>query len=103
MTTTSIIPQWDLGDRLRKAREHAGIRSHAEMAERLSERGIVVGRTTISNWETGATRPGRKDHPIEDVIDAWSDVTGVDREWLMWAARESNPEPTGSGRQQLAA
>jgi len=44
-TATARIPQWTLGDRLRKAREEAGI-SVAGMAERLG-----IARNTLSTWE----------------------------------------------------
>lgn len=60
-----------LGDRLRKAREVAGI-SSAEMAEHLG-----VHRNTIGNFE--------HDHqePKLAYIRAWASVTGAPLTWLL--------------------
>jgi len=44
-TSATHIPRWTLGDRLRKAREDAGI-SVADMATRMG-----VSRNTVGNWE----------------------------------------------------
>lgn len=59
-----------MGDRLRKAREDAGL-SQAELA--LS---IGVSRNTVGNAEIGDRTP------LEITLRAWADATGVPLEWL---------------------
>lgn len=55
---------------------------------------------SISNWERGA-RP----HKLLEVVERIAEVTGIDRDWLLWgwAAWGSNPEPTGSYLKALVA
>lgn len=75
MTTSIVpaIPQWTLGDRLRKAREHAGM-DQEELALRIG-----VSRGTVSNYELGrGTRP-----PKVVVLRAWANECGVPYEWLV--------------------
>lgn len=68
----STIPQWTLGDRLRKAREHAGM-EQGELAVRIG-----ISRGTVSNYELGrGTRP-----PKVVVLRAWAYECGVPYEWL---------------------
>lgn len=67
---TGSDPQWTLGDRLRKARESAGM-SSSDMAATLD-----VSRNTIGNYESGRT------HPATLAIRAWALATGVREEWL---------------------
>ncbi len=64
-------PTWTLGDRLAKAREHAGI-EQAELADRL-----LRSRATISNYENDVTRPADR------VVRAWAEACGVDYAWLV--------------------
>lgn len=72
MSTTGEIevPEWTLADRLRKARVHAGIEAQ-EMADWLR-----VGRSTISNYETG-----RNGVPYSTVV-LWAELCRVPLEWL---------------------
>ena len=87
MTTALVVgrvPEWTIGDRLRKARESAGL-DQPELA------GIIgVSRKTISNAEVGR-------HGVRRiVVNAWSLATGVPVSWLLTgecAIRDSNPEP----------
>lgn len=67
----AAIPQWTVGDRLRKARLHAGL----EQAELAAQTGI--SRATIVNYENGHTRPGRP------ALILWALSTGVSLEWLL--------------------
>lgn len=67
------LPKWTLGDRLRKAREHAGV-SRDQMAVRL---GVTPG--AISHWERDRQRP--KD--LVDTVERWSTETGVPAAWLL--------------------
>lgn len=70
--TRGVAPQWTLSDRVRKAREHAGL-SQQELAERLS-----ITRTSVVNWERGHTRP------LRALLVALADTTGVDPAWLTY-------------------
>jgi transcriptional regulator with XRE-family HTH domain len=69
-TTDAVIPQFTVGDRLRKARELTGLDQGAFAEE------IGVSRGTVSNYESGATRPKKV------VLLAWSMRTAVPRLWL---------------------
>ena len=71
MSQSTITPTWTTGDRLRKARELAGI-SSIEMAEHLG-----VSRNTVTNYEHDNTRP-----PLM-AIRAYAAETGVPIEWLI--------------------
>ena len=72
METTTPIPTWTQGDRLRKAREEARVSVEA-MADALG-----VTRTTITRYER---RPGKRGVPSA-VVRVWADITSVDLEWL---------------------
>ncbi|MFZ4843006.1 helix-turn-helix transcriptional regulator [Mycetocola saprophilus] len=67
---TGAILTFTLGERLRKARESAGLQQ-----DQLAP---LVGahRQTISRWETGLTTPR------SEIILRWSLVTHVDLFWL---------------------
>jgi transcriptional regulator with XRE-family HTH domain len=64
------VPEWTLGDRLRKARIWAGLTTD-EMAAELD-----VTTRTVTNYESDHTRPRRP------VIALWALRTGVPFEWL---------------------
>ena len=66
----AAIPQWTLGDRMRKAREHADL-SQAQLAAEIG-----IGRTSVVNYETGRKRPSRP------VLLSWALRCGVDHAWL---------------------
>ena len=74
--TETTVPTWTVGDRLRKAREEAGI-SVEGMAYELG-----LSRTTITNYER---RPGKRGVP-HTVLRVWADVCGVDFTWLQTGA-----------------
>ena len=65
-------PQWTVQDRLRKARESAGL-SVADLADRLA-----VHRNTVTGWEHANKKRGVP----RTVLLAYSAETGVDVEWL---------------------
>lgn len=74
MTTlraAGTVPSWTTGDRLRKAREFAGL-SQEQLAEAMG-----ISRRTVSTYEgdAGATvkRP---------TLLAWAMLCGVDMDWL---------------------
>lgn len=68
---SGTIPRWTLGDRLRKAREYAGV-SREELADDLD-----VTPRTISNYETDHSRPRRP------VIRLYAMRCGVSFDWLV--------------------
>jgi len=78
----ATVPQWTLGDRMRKAREHAGLKQ-AELAEEIG-----VGRTSIVNYESGSTTPSRP------VLLSWALRCGVSFEWLA----DTGPSTWGGSR-----
>jgi transcriptional regulator with XRE-family HTH domain len=83
--TTFHIPEWTMGDRLRKAREDAGL-SQTELATRMG-----VSRQTVSNAEVGAREP------LPITMRAWAQETSVPVEWLAWGSRpEPDPRPGGA-------
>ena len=101
MSTQSvgIIPEFQLKDRMRLAREITRL-DQSDFAERVG-----ISRATVSNVERGATKPSKL------VVRAWALATGVQLRWLEtgetptgsdpdgggeWAHWGSNPEPTGS-------
>lgn len=65
-----VVPEWTLKDRLRKAREHAGLTQDA-MARRAH-----LSRRTIASYELGETTPGWP------ALCVWAMSTGVMLEWL---------------------
>ena len=63
------VPTFHRGDRLRKARERAGLSSH-EMADRIG-----VSRQTVTRWEHGRHMP-------KAAVVLWAAITDVPVEWL---------------------
>lgn len=63
-------PTWTFQDRLRKAREHAGLTQGA-LAEIL---GVAAG--TIQRWEKGSLNPRPK------ALEALAEATGVPLAWF---------------------
>jgi DNA-binding XRE family transcriptional regulator len=70
------IPLWTLGDRLRKAREQAGLRQD-DLAAILG-----LSSATISNYEKGLRHPRGGELAL---IERWAEETCVDRDWLLGA------------------
>lgn len=70
----AVIPEWRLGDRLLRARKHAGM-EQTEIAKHLG-----VSRALVSMWERDLSEP-RVTH-----IRTWAEVTGVQIEWLLGLA-----------------
>lgn len=64
------VPEWTVGDRLRKAREVTGL-DQRQFAERLG-----VSRQTITNAEKGHVAVRRI------TLNAWALATGVSVAWL---------------------
>jgi transcriptional regulator with XRE-family HTH domain len=68
--TSGAVPSWSLADRLRKAREHAGL-SQEELAEATG-----ISRRTVSAYEQG--------HAVKiPFLIAWALACNVDLAWLV--------------------
>ena len=68
--TDTRIPTWTVGDRLRKAREAAGLRQ-VDLCTQLH-----VARATIAGWENDQHKPTFL------AIERWAQITGVPVNWL---------------------
>lgn len=94
------VPQWTVGDRLRKAREHAGFEQ-----QQLSEIS-GISATSISALEKNKTQPRKS------TLNLWALATGVSIDWILTgkaptgdngggdpidlrARRDSNSRPSG--------
>jgi len=75
------IPVWTLSDRLRKAREYAGL-TQGELSVRID-----TSRRSISSYEAGLSAPRWP------VLLAWALACGVDSRWLRG---ENDPPPAVS-------
>ena len=78
MPNTSPVPEWRVGDRLRRSLDHAGL-GVQEMAEYFD-----VSRNTIGNYLAERTKVDRR------TLMLWALRTGVPVEWL-----ETGIAPTG--------
>jgi transcriptional regulator with XRE-family HTH domain len=67
---TQQLPDWNLGERLHKARSTAGFTSDNLAAH------LGCSERTIRNYESGATRPNRA------TLMAWATLTDVPLWWL---------------------
>lgn len=65
------VPAWSVADRLRKAREHAGL-DQRQLAARAG-----ISRGTVSNAERGVGIPNLT------TLLAWAHATDVDVAWLL--------------------
>lgn len=79
------MPQWHVGDFLRKARESAGL-DQAELAAALG-----ISRATVTNYERNKVKPRRA------VVMAWAMRTGVPFEWLQGQESPRQGGPDGGG------
>lgn len=64
------FPTWTLQDRIRKARDHAGL-NQAALAD-----AIGVSTNSVNRWEKGDR------NPTEESLKAISEATGVPVEWF---------------------
>lgn len=81
VTVHGTVPIWTTPDRLRKAREVAGL-SQTELGEATG-----MSRRSVAGYEGGEREP-RRHHLI-----AWALATGVDLDWLC-PRQDSNLQPT---------
>ncbi|MHB1877561.1 MAG: helix-turn-helix domain-containing protein [Streptosporangiaceae bacterium] len=80
MTNEAIVPEWDLGWRLRRSMAHAGLTTE-EMAQELG-----VSRSTVSGWLN--TRGAQ---PRIGYLKVWALRCGVPLEWLISGDRIRTP------------
>ncbi|MEJ4103005.1 helix-turn-helix transcriptional regulator [Corynebacterium mastitidis] len=87
MTTSlhiaGVVPRFDFSDRVRKAREYAGL-TQQDLADAAG-----IGRATITRIEQGKTVPRRP------TIVSLALATGVDQIWLETGETPANPEGDG--------
>lgn len=88
--THENIPQWTLGDRLRKARATTGLNTR-DFADRIG-----VSQPTVTNAENDKSKVRRI------TLNAWSLATGVPVEWLETGKAPVQPEPDGGLESQRA-
>lgn len=81
LTGVGVVPTWTLGDRLRKAREVAGM-SQADLA-----RATGISQRSVSSYENGTYSPRRPQ------VLSWALATGVQMDWLC-PEQDSNLQPT---------
>lgn len=81
---TGTIPEWTVGDRLRKAREMTGL------DQRQFAMHTGLSRGTVNNYEGGKVEPRRPS------LILWAMATGVPVTWIETGCtpRDLNPEPT---------
>lgn len=78
------VPEWTPGDRLRKAREHAGYTQSA-FADHIG-----VSARSLGKYERGEASPRRP------VLLAWALATGVPVEWLLHGVAPTSPDDPGT-------
>lgn len=78
------VPVFSLGDRMAKARSHAGY-SQQETADRLH-----ISRVTLSRYESGERTPSK------ELVQALAEATGVPVEWFYQDTPASPPEATSA-------
>lgn len=88
-----LVPEWSLGDRLRKARSLTGMTA-AQFAEHIG-----VSDSTVNSAE-GDKRAVRR-----ITLNAWAMATGVSLEWLETGVSAAPPpdRPSGQPGNSLAA
>ena len=84
--TTGVVPEWTIGDRLRKARNLTGL-----TVEDFARRTLISAKT-INNYEADRV----EQQPLR--LEKWASVTGVSLHWLRTGEGSSVPTPpTGGG------
>lgn len=83
-TAVGVIPQWTLGDRLKKARQQTGLTTREFAVQ------IGVSQKTVTDAENDK-------HDVRRItILMWSAKTGVPLEWLE-SGETSTPQPPDGG------
>jgi transcriptional regulator with XRE-family HTH domain len=88
-------PQFDMGDRIRKARRHRGQRiTQGQLAAAITQAGWKVTSQAVGNWESGANDVNEDKRELVAIAVALR--CGVSREWLLdrWDGTERRNGPT---------
>ena len=72
-----------VGDNIRSARIKKNL-NQKELADKLSARGVKVGNTTISNWESGFSKPD------PDTISVLCEILDVDANFILDFYKNNN-------------
>lgn len=84
------IPGWTFGDKIRKARDIAG------MDQKSFASAININASSLAAYETGRSNPRFKDAP--QIAKSIQMLTGIPREWFLVEDFEMNsPTPPGGG------
>lgn len=83
-----------LGDNIKRARSLKGI-SQKQLSDALKEKNIIVGNTSISNWENGINKPD------PDTISALCQILDVDANYLLDFNKEALNNPNNEIDQLL--
>jgi transcriptional regulator with XRE-family HTH domain len=85
---TSVVPEWTVGDRIRKARETLGL-TREDLVKKAKKEEFSV--RIIGNYECGITRP--KDYIVERL----SELLPMDYEWLLNGKTPVGPSDPDGG------
>ncbi len=83
-----------LGDNIKRARSLKGM-SQKQLSDALKEKNIIVGNTSISNWENGINKPD------PDTISALCQILDVDANYLLDFNKEALNNPNNEIDQLL--
>lgn len=84
----AVIPQWTIADKLRKARETAGL-EQGDLADLID-----ASRSTISNYESNRYTKRRR----RQTLRMWAWACGVEPTWIDPSLEGPNPGGGGSIR-----
>lgn len=87
MNSGGVVPQWTIGDRLRKARELTGLNQTPFAAQ------IDISTGTVQNYELAKVEPRRI------VLKQWALRSGVSLKWLETGFDEESPSGSDPGGQ----
>ena len=89
--TVTQVPQWTLGDRIRKAREFAGL-DQDDIATAL-----YMSRAAVSAWENGHSKPNPR------KLEVIASKCAVPLSWLLTGSfEEGNTDPNTRGDYALS-
>ena len=83
-----------LGNNIKNARSLKGM-SQKQLSDALKEKNIIVGNTSISNWENGINKPD------PDTISALCQILDVDENYLLDFNKEALNNPNNEIDQLL--
>lgn len=84
-----FVPEWTMGDRIRKARRESGV-SQRDLHAALVLAGIDVTPQALGNWESGANDVSEKLRSQVAAVVALK--TRVNRNWLLTGSTRRGPD-----------